>query len=229
MLGWWRRIGLLMAIATPAMATATPSDETHCLTCHQASVAQHLRNWDRSAHARAGVTCSSCHTYALPQAGKPNSGNTVSCASCHAAIAAAFGASHHHQRTRGAAVPDCADCHTTAGGNVLPPNRFADSCGRCHTERNERGELVITERAVAVLTALRRVVLARALLLERVDTAERQGRNMSTVRAQLQSLAASNEDLATAWHRFDFDRVDKTSREIVDALTRLNRTLGEER
>jgi DmsE family decaheme c-type cytochrome len=105
-----------------------------CESCHAAA----HPNFERSAHAEAGVSCISCHRVhtgdandSLLKAAQPQL-----CYQCHTEVKTAFAQPFHHKVDEG--LMKCTDCHdphgtfnehqlqTTAAGNLV--------CTKCHTE-----------------------------------------------------------------------------------------------
>jgi hypothetical protein len=231
-------IGVLTLVISAASgdvpANADPGPR-RCLACHLVTVAEHLHDWDRSVHARAGVTCTSCH---VPQPSGPGPAvpgaqdrpaAAITCGSCHVAIATAFRTSQHATQARGTTIgPTCTDCHTRAGGNVLVPERFAESCGRCHQDKTAKGDLVISRRAIDVLDKLRRVALASALVGQQLDAHRRNGTLAQATAQRFTDLGVAIDDLAVEWHRFDFAAVDNRCRRVLDKLETLHSELLEQ-
>jgi DmsE family decaheme c-type cytochrome len=128
-------------------STATAKEtEARCLTCHAGS----HPNFERSPHAKAGVSCTSCHSVhaaktdvALLKAGQPQL-----CFGCHSDAKPAFNMPFHHPVNEG--VVQCSDCHDVHG--TFQPNNLratADQnavCTKCHTET--RGPFVYEHAAV---------------------------------------------------------------------------------
>ncbi len=125
--------------------TPTEIDKT-CLGCH----ANTHPNFLRSPHAKAGVSCLSCHSIHKPVpattllvAAQPNL-----CFQCHSAIKPAFAMPFHHKVNEG--LVSCSDCHNVHG--TFQPNNLkvtADQnaiCTKCHTET--RGPFVFEHAAV---------------------------------------------------------------------------------
>ena len=114
---------------------ATPRQiDASCLSCH----AGVHPNFERSPHAKAGVTCVSCHSVhsseteaALLKASQPKL-----CYQCHTDVKPAFALPFHHRVDEG--LIKCTDCHdphgtfndrqlmTTADQNAI--------CTKCHVE-----------------------------------------------------------------------------------------------
>jgi DmsE family decaheme c-type cytochrome len=132
-------------IFNPAKASAQEVDKT-CLTCHAGKHA----NFDRSPHAKANVSCVSCHSVHankepehLLKASQPNL-----CYQCHAEQKAQFSMPFHHKVNEG--VTSCSDCHDPHGTfNRNNLKNTADQnmiCTKCHTET--RGPFVFEHAAV---------------------------------------------------------------------------------
>jgi DmsE family decaheme c-type cytochrome len=132
-------------IFNPAKASAQDVDKT-CLTCHAGKHA----NFDRSPHAKANVSCVSCHSVHdnkapehLLKASQPNL-----CYQCHAEQKAQFSMPFHHKVNEG--VTSCSDCHDPHGTfNRNNLKNTADQnmiCTKCHTET--RGPFVFEHAVV---------------------------------------------------------------------------------
>lgn len=116
-------------------AKAAPKDvEAKCQSCH----AGVHPNFERSPHAKANVTCISCHAIhkskdeeALLKAPQP-----TLCFQCHADQKAQFNMPFHHKVNEGAV--QCSDCHDVHGTFQASNLRtMADQnaiCTKCHTE-----------------------------------------------------------------------------------------------
>lgn len=126
-------------------ASSKQIDET-CLGCHAGT----HPNFERSPHAKADLSCISCHSVheaktdvALLKASQPEL-----CFQCHADQKPAFGMPFHHPVNEG--VVKCADCHDVHG--TFQPNNVratADQnaiCTKCHAET--RGPFVYEHAAV---------------------------------------------------------------------------------
>jgi DmsE family decaheme c-type cytochrome len=124
--------GDVTKIFNPAKASAKDVD-TKCLSCHAGAHPDFLR----SPHAKANVSCISCHSIhgskqeALLRAPQP-----TLCFQCHADTRAAFNMPFHHQVNEGLVkCSDCHDVHGTFGENNL--RSAADQsavCTKCHTD-----------------------------------------------------------------------------------------------
>jgi DmsE family decaheme c-type cytochrome len=132
-------------IFDPATATAKAVDAT-CLGCH---VGAHP-NFLRSPHAKANVSCISCHTVhqAAPETVLLKAKQPALCFQCHTDIKPAFDMPFHHKVNEG--VVNCSDCHDphgTFGNNNLKSTADQNAiCTKCHTET--RGPFVYEHAAV---------------------------------------------------------------------------------
>lgn len=146
--------GDVSKIFNPAKATAKQVDET-CLKCHAGT----HPNFERSPHAKAGLSCVSCHSVhgADKQAmvrtslhlmgpGAAPTGESKErlikasqpelCYQCHADQKAQFNMPIHHKVNEG--VVKCSDCHDVHG--TFQPNNLRSTadqnavCTKCHTD-----------------------------------------------------------------------------------------------
>jgi DmsE family decaheme c-type cytochrome len=116
-------------------AKAAPKDvDAKCLTCHASA----HPDFERSPHAKANVSCVSCHSIHngedkehLLKASQP-----TLCFQCHTDTKAAFNMPFHHQVNEG--LIKCTDCHDVHGtfekSNLRSRNDSNLICTKCHTE-----------------------------------------------------------------------------------------------
>lgn len=136
--------GDVTKIFDPAKASAKDVDKT-CLGCHAGT----HPNFDRSAHAKANVSCLGCHSVHqskeehLLKASQP-----TLCFQCHTDVKPSFDMPFHHKVNEG--VVGCSDCHDphgTFGNNNLKSTADQNAvCTKCHTET--RGPFVYEHAAV---------------------------------------------------------------------------------
>ncbi|HUX44815.1 MAG TPA: DmsE family decaheme c-type cytochrome [Terracidiphilus sp.] len=132
-------------IFNPAKATAKQVD-AKCLSCHAGT----HPNFLRSPHAKAGVSCISCHSvHASKVQGKLlKASEPTLCYQCHTDVKPSFSMPFHHRVNEGLVkCDDCHDVHGTFGNNNLrstaDQNRI---CTKCHTET--RGPFVFEHAVV---------------------------------------------------------------------------------
>jgi DmsE family decaheme c-type cytochrome len=132
-------------IFDPATATAKAVDAT-CLGCHAGT----HPNFLRSPHAKANVSCVSCHTVhqAAPETVLLKAKQPALCFQCHADVKPAFDMPFHHKVNEGLLTcSDCHDPHGTFGNNNLKSTADQNMiCTKCHTET--RGPFVYEHAAV---------------------------------------------------------------------------------
>ncbi|HTX75618.1 MAG TPA: DmsE family decaheme c-type cytochrome [Terracidiphilus sp.] len=120
-------------IFNPAKASAKEVD-AKCQTCHAAA----HPNFDRSPHAKAAVSCVSCHDIhkAKEETALLKDSQPALCYQCHADQKAQFNMPIHHKVNEG--VVKCSDCHDTHGtfqANNLRATADQNAiCTRCHTD-----------------------------------------------------------------------------------------------
>jgi DmsE family decaheme c-type cytochrome len=137
--------GDITKIFLPTKGTAKQVDAT-CLGCH----AGVHPNFERSPHARAGLSCISCHSIhaAQTEEGLLKLPQPTLCFTCHTDVKGAFNMPFHHPVPEG--VVKCSDCHDVHGtfqGAQL--RSTADQnliCVKCHTDM--RGPFVYEHAVV---------------------------------------------------------------------------------
>jgi DmsE family decaheme c-type cytochrome len=132
-------------IFDPATSTAKAVDAT-CLGCHAGA----HPNFLRSPHAKANVSCVSCHTVhqAAPETVLLKAKQPALCFQCHTDIKPAFDMPFHHRVNEGLVTcSDCHDPHGTFGNNNFKSTADQNAiCTKCHTET--RGPFVYEHAAV---------------------------------------------------------------------------------
>ena len=120
-------------------------DET-CLGCHAGT----HPNFERSPHAKAGVSCLSCHDVHNPKTDENllTASQPKLCFQCHTDTKANFDMPFHHPVNEGAVkCSDCHDVHGTFGANNLKATADQNMiCTKCHAET--RGPFVYEHAAV---------------------------------------------------------------------------------
>lgn len=126
--------------------------DAKCLSCHAGA----HPNFLRSPHARAGVSCLSCHSihHAKTDADLLLASQPNLCFGCHTDVKAQFAMPFHHPVEEGAVK--CTDCHDPHGTfqafqlrSTVDQNRV---CTRCHTD--VRGPFVYEHPAVKAVGCL---------------------------------------------------------------------------
>jgi DmsE family decaheme c-type cytochrome len=103
----------------------------HCLACHQNAAGQYFA----SAHARAAMDCTKCHT--VHKKGHSMATlKTKMCASCHQEVVAQFKLNERHRLQEG--ILDCTTCHDVHGPAIR--EQLAgfkhEACFKCHRDKS---------------------------------------------------------------------------------------------
>jgi len=116
-----------------SMMSPKQVDET-CLSCHAGA----HPNFERSPHAKAGVSCTSCHSVHNPgsEVALLKTAQPQLCFTCHTDTKASFAMPFHHKVEEG--LVKCSDCHDTHGtfgnNNIKSTADQNATCVKCHTE-----------------------------------------------------------------------------------------------
>ncbi len=125
--------GDIAKIFLPSKAPASQVDAT-CLGCH----AGVHPNFDRSPHAKAGLSCISCHSVHAPQSEQAllKLPQPTLCLSCHTDVKGSFDMPFHHPVNEGAVnCTDCHDVHGTFQNNNLRITADQNMiCTKCHMD-----------------------------------------------------------------------------------------------
>lgn len=119
-----------------------------CLQCHESSFEN--VNFNRSAHAANGVSCTTCHSphHATQPEFLLTSKQPVLCYGCHAQQKAEFARPYRHRVDVG--LVECSDCHnphgTTRGSQVRASAAEFAVCTKCHS--NTLGPFVFEHQPV---------------------------------------------------------------------------------
>lgn len=127
-----------------------------CETCH----AETHPDFDRSPHAKANISCISCHSVHGPSSDSAAKEKLLKapqptlCFQCHADQRSQFNMPFHHKVNEGLVkCTDCHDVHGTFGNNNLKSTVDANMiCTKCHTE--VRGPFVFEHAPVKAETCL---------------------------------------------------------------------------
>lgn len=105
--------------------TATTKSKA-CLACHS----DNHPGYFASNHAKAGMSCTSCHGVHGEKQGE-----TAACASCHADVAAKFKLNEHHRLKEG--ILECTSCHNPheAATRERLGGFKNEACFKCHTDK----------------------------------------------------------------------------------------------
>jgi DmsE family decaheme c-type cytochrome len=125
--------GDVTKIFDPAKASAKDVD-AKCLSCHAGA----HPDFERSPHAKANVSCTSCHSIhkSEEKAELLKASQPTLCYQCHADQKAQFNMPIHHRVNEGLVkCTDCHDVHGTFGPNNLRSTEDQNAvCTKCHTD-----------------------------------------------------------------------------------------------
>lgn len=228
-------LGLLLGVLAGTGAAAgdvPPAAQAgggSCIDCHRAVEAvayieHNFEDWEKSVHARAGVSCDACHggdpakaDKAGAHAGmKPSTDKSsplyftrvpASCGKCHEAEGAAFRKSaHHRELQRTGRGPNCVTCHGAMANFVLGPRDLERTCTLCHRRPTQAYATLLSLTSVSAALKRLESSLAEAKAAK-VDAAPQQAAYDEALRDYRKALEA--------WHTFDMKTVLQTSRELT--------------
>jgi hypothetical protein len=242
----------LLGLAITIVAGMAFAQQNRCADCHFANQSpnpqaaartygweSHLRDWDLSAHSRAGIGCERCHggdastfesfrahrglLHPSKAASPLNRANIpTTCGTCHAGPFVAFQKSRHYAvlRDGNRAVPTCVTCHGDAGENRPSPKALENHCRSCHATGRPGGHAEYPALGRRMLEGVRdaRASLkeARALVARVTDPVRR-----ATLEAAAQQIDVPLTQATQAGHAFVYDDLDErlaTARRRLDAL-----------
>lgn len=151
-----RVLGLAAVLVMTAVA-AGAEGKGSCVDCHRRLnghlvAAHNFSDWNKSAHARAGVSCESCHggdaaakDVAAAHRGMLRASDPKSliyftrvpqtCGACHDAELKAFQTSAHYKELESSGKgPNCVTCHGSMANVVLGPRELEHTCALCHRQ-----------------------------------------------------------------------------------------------
>jgi len=195
-----------------------------CQECHNTSVfkVKHKAHYDyhvgykTSVHGLAGLGCADCHggdaTSTDEDAAHAGVRENVMrenipevCGECHESQYQAFLDSEHFQALTGERdAPHCATCHGSMEMDVMFVSKVKRRCMKCHDEDAEDGVVTRTDELMSLVNA---IVGYKSLV-------EAEGEDP----AVLAEIQESFERLTLFWHRFDFDKADAESLELLAKL-----------
>ena len=252
------RLALTTAVVIATCSAAPRAQQSRCADCHFANPPQdlstpsgdatrHLRDWDLSAHSRAGVGCERCHggdatTFEPLQAHRTvlhwsNPASPVfrqnlprTCGGCHAGPFTAFQRSRHFAllQTGNRDVPTCATCHGEAGENRPSPKALESECRSCHRAGRPGGHPEHPALGRKMLEGVRdaRTQLKEARrLIERVSDKARRARLEQAARQVDVPLTEATQ----AGHAFVYTNLEERLGVARQRLTALFDTLANPR
>ncbi len=232
-----------MLVCLVGFAYPANSQQSRCADCHfsrpEAPAADHLSDWDHSAHSRQNVGCEKCHggdatTFEplLAHRDVLNSANPSSrvnrrnivttCGGCHAGPFVAFQKSRHFEllKTGDTRVPVCTTCHGAAGFRRPSAKALEAQCRQCHgpnriAPRPERAEAART--LYEALHESRDLMKSTQSLIGRVTDKRRR----AELEAAYQQADVPLIEAVQAGHQFVYDNLKErlsVARQRLEAL-----------
>ena len=227
--------GLSGLAAAFLLATAAAGQEKgSCVGCHQHLapgniVAHDFADWQRSAHAGAGVNCESCHggdasakDKAAAHKGVLRAGDSKSrifftkipetCGACHEPEFKAFQKSAHFKELqKSGRGPNCVTCHGSMANVVLGPKELETTCALCHRQPTQA-------------FAARLELDSAGAMVRGLGAALRKARNagvadLAPQEKDYREIVALQRATAILWHTFKMQDVIKADREVKRRVT----------
>ncbi len=215
-----------------------PLVKTNCVRCHLTAgreLTVPLRDFAKSAHDRARLSCNDCHggdtehdatahEHEHGFIGTKMSAHIAACAGCHAAEAKAFNSSKHYwdlSKRINRDYPVCVDCHGNHDIGRPPPDfTLTNVCTDCHKQFAKdfpQAAAVVTEND-RLWKVMRQVQVKNKNAAEPVP--ERFAREVSKARASTAKLMHHTDPLTPDEVKALNDRV----RKLADGLEEWLRT-----
>lgn len=203
--------------------------ESTCVACHEsAGAVDYLEHdfaaWKASPHAKAGISCESCHGGDAAKKDKREAHRGVLpssepksrvyftrvpelCGTCHAAEQDAFAKSRHaRELARTGKGPNCVTCHGSMASHVLAPRELELTCTLCHRKPT---------RAYATLLSLGTASRALQKLDLEVARAAKLGVDTAPQESAQAKARSVYQGAVIDWHTFRMDEVLKSSQEAA--------------
>ncbi|MDE2038622.1 MAG: hypothetical protein KGO96_03790 [Elusimicrobia bacterium] len=225
-----RALGLI-AVCVLAVGAAAQG-EGSCVRCHAhikgASPASHnFADWRKSAHARSGVGCQSCHggdaaarDEASAHAGMLPSTDPRSavyftrvpqtCGACHQPEFEAFRKSAHFKELESSGRgPNCVTCHGAMANYVLGPREMETTCTLCHRQPTHAYAARLELRQSEAMTRSLEAALRRASGAS----------DLSAQRKEYEAIVDLQRSAMVQWHTFQMDRVLASAKQVERRVT----------
>ena len=233
------------AFLVPAFSAAETGPDG-CRDCHKdekfrvqnKKIYDYYREWQGSAHDRAGLSCTACHggdpskqsaeeahKGMLPQSHPDSPFHFANiprtCGGCHPQILARFEKSRHYEQLKAKGRgPSCVTCHGALDTRVYYTTVVERSCAKCHNSKT-RNHPEIVAQAREILGRLNHANGYRKGLSFYYKSIGRPEAMLEVDRAY--------DDIVQFWHEFDFKRLGPRSEELLAALKALYLSAHEER
>lgn len=217
---------LLSVLLLIQPAVAAEKDNV-CIQCHsgmQGRLAEPVKLWRTSVHAKNGIYCNDCHggdptDFAMAMSpergfrGKPSYTEVPAfCGRCHLGVKEDYLASAHGKALdRGGA--QCVMCH---GNHAIQPASInlinEKSCTRCHTY----------ERAKLVKQAISGTEATLVKLESSVDSLHRLGINVERLKKE---LFAKRNDFRRLFHTVNVEKIKAQTSKFTESLAKTKKEI----
>lgn len=241
-----RLLAFPLALGALGAEPAAAPKEDSCVACHKdekfriqnKKLYDYYREWDGSAHDRAGLSCSACHggDPAKPSQEEAHQGvlprsNPESpfhfrnipktCGGCHPLILERYEKSRHFERLKAKGEgPSCVNCHGSLNTRVYRTSVVERACSGCHSPRSKNHPEVVGK--------------AREIL-DRLNHANGYRKGLEFYYKEIGKPEAMGKvdrayaDIVQFWHEFDFKRLGPRSQELLAETKALYQSAQEER
>lgn len=224
-------------LSAPASAADAPKADS-CIECHRKAKLPLDREhdyseWEKSVHAKAGVSCHSCHggdptvSGAEAHKGVLSSADPKSqiyftkvpetCGSCHGDELAAFRKSAHSKELqRTGKGPNCVTCHGSMANEVMSPQQMENACSLCHRKpTGARPALLALNNASAAVDRLGALAASTG---------------NPDAKARHEALSHARADMRSDWHAFDLKKALQKAQGLTkEAITAIHAFSGKKR
>ncbi len=217
-----------------ATGAAAGQEKGSCVSCHQRLapgniVAHDFADWQRSAHAGAGVNCESCHggdasakEKHAAHKGVLRAGDSKSrifftkipetCGACHEPEFKAFQKSAHFKELQNSGRgPNCVTCHGSMANVVLGPKELEITCALCHRQPTQAFAARLELDSAGAMVRGLAAALRKARDVGVADLAPQETAYREIVERQRAT--------AILWHTFKMPDVIKADREVKRRVT----------
>lgn len=206
------------------------SSENNCVNCHRevvqqdtAQPAHSFAEWEKSVHAKNGVTCDVCHGGDPSAKDKAAAHKNVArssdqesriyfnklpdtCGACHAQELKGFKESAHYKELESSGKgPNCVTCHGSMATRVMTPREMESICTICHRRPTY---------AYAALLTLQSSQKLLDQLRSQLKLSQEQHLDVSGQSADLDRAKQTYRQTLQLWHMFDMSKVMTESQNL---------------
>lgn len=189
--------------------------------------AHSFAEWQKSIHAKRGLSCNVCHggntqtdEKAAAHQGIVHSSDPSSriyfdkipetCGSCHTKELKGFKESVHYKELESTGRgPNCVTCHGSMATRLMTPREMESICTLCHRRPTQ---------AYAALLTLQSSQKLLTQLEEQLKQMQGQPADVAGQIADLDKARQSYRDALVTWHTFDMSKVSAQARTINQTI-----------